>query len=51
MSVNVWYVGFKSMAMVREYTFLVQESSAEPHEIIFWFQFAAKMAPQTFHVL
>jgi hypothetical protein len=35
MSVNVQYVGFKSKAMVREYSFLVQESSVEPQEITF----------------
>ena len=35
MSVNVQYVGFKAKAMVREYSFLVRESSIEPHEITF----------------
>ena len=35
MSVNVQYVGFKSKAMAREYSFLVQESSVEPQEITF----------------
>jgi hypothetical protein len=35
MSVNVQYVGFKSKATVREYSFLVLESSAEPCEITF----------------
>ena len=35
MSVNVQYVGFKAKAMVREYSFLVRESSTEPHEITF----------------
>ena len=32
-SVNVQYVGFKSKAIVREYSFLVRESSIEPQEI------------------
>ena len=35
MSVNAQYVGFKAKAMVREYSFLVRESSIEPHEITF----------------
>ena len=35
MSVNAQYVGFKAKAMVREYSFLVQESSVDPQEITF----------------
>ena len=35
MNVNVQYVGFKSKAIVREYSFLLRESSIEPREIIF----------------
>jgi hypothetical protein len=35
MSINVQYVGFKSKAIAREYTFLVREVSTEPQEIIF----------------
>jgi hypothetical protein len=35
MSVNVQYVGFKPKAIAREYSFLVRESSIEPHEITF----------------
>jgi hypothetical protein len=35
MSVNIQYVGFKSKAVVQEYSFLLRESSIEPHEIIF----------------
>jgi hypothetical protein len=35
MSVNVQYVGFKAKAIVREYSFMVRESSIEPHEISF----------------
>src|SRR6202790_5737262 len=35
MGVNVQYVGFKSKAIAREYTFLVREVSTEPQEIIF----------------
>jgi hypothetical protein len=35
MTVNVQYVGFKSKAMVREYSFFLRESSIEPREIIF----------------
>ena len=35
MSVNVQYVGFKAKPIVREYSFLVRESSIEPHEITF----------------
>jgi len=35
MSVNIQYVGFKSKAVVREYSFLLRESSIEPHEITF----------------
>ncbi len=35
MSVTVQYVGFKSKAVAREYTFLVREMSTEPQEIIF----------------
>jgi hypothetical protein len=35
MSVNARYVGFKAKAIVREYSFLVRESSIEPCEITF----------------
>ena len=35
MTVNLQYVGFKSKAIVREYSFLLRESSLEPHEITF----------------
>jgi hypothetical protein len=35
MSVNVQYVGFTSKAMVREYSFMVQETSIESHEVTF----------------
>jgi hypothetical protein len=35
MSVNVQYVGFTAKAMVREYSFLVRESSIDSHEITF----------------
>jgi EAL domain-containing protein (putative c-di-GMP-specific phosphodiesterase class I) len=35
MSVNIQYVGFKSKAVVRDYSFLLRESSIEPHEIRF----------------
>ena len=35
MSVNVQYAGFKAKAIVREYSFLVRESSIEPYEITF----------------
>lgn len=35
MSVNVQYVGFTARAMVREYSFLVRESSIDSHEITF----------------
>ena len=35
MSVNVQYVGFKSKATAREYTFLVREAAIEPQEITF----------------
>ena len=35
MTVNIQYVGFKSKAIVREYSFLLRESSIEPQEIIF----------------
>ena len=35
MSVNVQYMGFTAKAMVREYSFLVRESSIDPHEITF----------------
>ncbi len=35
MSVNIKYVGFKSKAIVREYRFLLRESSIAPHEVIF----------------
>ncbi len=33
MTANIQYVGFKSKAFVREYSFLLRESSIEPHEI------------------
>jgi hypothetical protein len=33
MTVNIQYVGFKSKAIVREYSFLLWESLIEPHEI------------------
>ena len=35
MTVNIQYVGFKSKAIVREYSFLLRESSIEPREITF----------------
>jgi hypothetical protein len=35
MSVNVQYVGFTAKAMVREYSFMVQESSVNSQEITF----------------
>jgi hypothetical protein len=35
MSVNVQYVGFTAKAMVREYSFLVRESSIDSHEVTF----------------
>jgi hypothetical protein len=35
MSVNVQYVGFTAKAMVREYSFLVRETSIDSHEITF----------------
>jgi hypothetical protein len=35
MSITVQYVGFKSKAVAREYTFLVRDVATEPHEIIF----------------
>lgn len=35
MSANAQYVGFKAKATVREYSFLVRESSIEPREITF----------------
>jgi hypothetical protein len=35
MSVNVQYVGFTAKAMVREYSFMVQESSIDSHEVTF----------------
>ena len=35
MSVNIQSMGFKSKAVVREYSFLLRESSIEPHEITF----------------
>ena len=35
MTPNIQYVGFKSKAIVREYSFLLRESSIEPHEITF----------------
>ena len=33
MTANIRYVGFKSKAIVREYSFLLRESSIEPREI------------------
>ena len=33
MTPNIQYVGFKSKAIVREYSFLLRESSIEPQEI------------------
>jgi uncharacterized protein YlxP (DUF503 family) len=35
MTVNIQYVGFKSKAIVREYSFLLRESSIKPREITF----------------
>jgi hypothetical protein len=35
MTVNIWYMGFQSKAIVREYRFLLRESSIAPHEIKF----------------
>ena len=35
MTANIQYRGFKSKAIVREYSFLLRESSIEPREIIF----------------
>jgi hypothetical protein len=35
MSINVQYVGFKSKAIVREYSFLVRELLIEPREVTF----------------
>ncbi|MGB8474756.1 MAG: hypothetical protein WCE61_11790 [Candidatus Acidiferrum sp.] len=35
MSINVQYVGFKSKAIVREYSFLVRDSLIEPREVTF----------------
>jgi hypothetical protein len=35
MSVYIQYVGFKSTAILREYSFLLRESSIEPNEITF----------------
>jgi hypothetical protein len=35
MSVNIQYVGFKSTATVREYSFLLREASMQPNEITF----------------
>jgi hypothetical protein len=35
MTANIQYVGFKSKAIVREYSFLLRESSMEPQEITF----------------
>jgi hypothetical protein len=35
MTANTQYVGFKSKVIVREYSFLLRESSIEPHEITF----------------
>jgi len=36
MTVGIQYVGFKSKATVREYRFLLRESSIAPHEIIIY---------------
>jgi hypothetical protein len=33
MTANIQYVGFKSKAIVREYSFLLRKSSIEPREI------------------
>jgi hypothetical protein len=35
MSVTVQYMGFKSKAVAREYTFVVREVATEPQEIVF----------------
>ena len=35
MTVNIQYVGFQPKAIVREYRFLLRESSIAPHEIKF----------------
>jgi hypothetical protein len=35
MSVNVQYVGFTAKAMVREYNFLVRETSIDSYEVTF----------------
>jgi hypothetical protein len=35
MTVNIQYVGFKSKAIIREYSFLLRKSSIEPREITF----------------
>ncbi len=35
MSVNVQYVGFTAKATLREYSFMVQESSIDSHEVTF----------------
>ena len=35
MSVNIQHVGFKSTAILREYSFLLRESPIEPNEITF----------------
>ncbi len=35
MTANIHYVGFKSKAIVREYSFHLRESSIEPQEITF----------------
>jgi hypothetical protein len=35
MSINVQYVGFKSKASVREYSFLVRDTLFEPREVTF----------------
>ncbi len=35
MTVNIQYVGFKSKAIAREYSFLFRNSSVEPREITF----------------
>jgi hypothetical protein len=35
MNISVQYVGFKSKAIVREYSFMVRESTIEPHEVTF----------------
>lgn len=35
MTTNIQYMGLKSKAIVREYSFLLRESSIEPYEITF----------------